>query len=84
MTDPKEVLKQLTSEEKIALLSGSDMWHTVAIPRLNIPRVRVGSQAALNHVIHTEIQILLITTDERWTCTPLYTRSLLSSPLTTI
>lgn len=39
--NPDELLAQLTSEEKIRLLSGDDMWHTVAVPRLNIPRVRV-------------------------------------------
>lgn len=38
--DPAYVLSQLSSEEKIALLSGDDMWHTVAIPRLAVPRVR--------------------------------------------
>ncbi|WVQ62915.1 uncharacterized protein L199_001064 [Kwoniella botswanensis] len=38
--DPETILKQLTSEEKIALLSGDDMWHTVPVPRLGVPRVR--------------------------------------------
>ncbi|WWD20488.1 hypothetical protein CI109_104964 [Kwoniella shandongensis] len=40
--DPEAVLKELTSEEKIALLSGDDMWHTVPVPRLGVPRVRNG------------------------------------------
>lgn len=40
--NPDELLAQLTSEEKIKLLSGDDMWHTVAVPRLSIPRVRVS------------------------------------------
>ncbi|OCF78251.1 hypothetical protein I204_00188 [Kwoniella mangroviensis CBS 8886] len=40
--DPEAILKQLTSEEKIALLSGDDMWHTVPVPRLGVPRVRNG------------------------------------------
>lgn len=39
------LLAQLSSEEKIALLSGDDMWHTVAVPRLDIPRVRVSRPA---------------------------------------
>ncbi|KAH7100142.1 beta-glucosidase precursor, partial [Auriculariales sp. MPI-PUGE-AT-0066] len=39
---PEELLQQLTSEEKIALLSGLDFWHTVPIPRLGIPSVRVS------------------------------------------
>lgn len=41
--DPDQLLPLLTSEEKIKLLSGDDMWHTVAIPRLDIPRVRVSN-----------------------------------------
>ena len=40
--DPDQLLPLLTSEEKIKLLSGDDMWHTVAVPRLGIPRVRVS------------------------------------------
>lgn len=36
------VLNHLSSEEKIALLSGDDIWHTVAVPRLGVPRVRVS------------------------------------------
>jgi beta-glucosidase len=31
------LLKQLTTREKIALLSGKDSWHTVSIERLGIP-----------------------------------------------
>ena len=38
--DVELALSRLSSEEKISLLSGADMWHTVAIPRLNIPQVR--------------------------------------------
>jgi len=38
----EELLEQLTAEEKIALLSGYDFWHTVPIPRLGIPSVRVS------------------------------------------
>jgi beta-glucosidase len=40
--DPVAVLKQLSSEEKIALLSGDDMWHTAPVKRLGVPRVRVS------------------------------------------
>lgn len=35
----KELLEQLTLEEKAGLLSGADFWHTKAVERLNIPRV---------------------------------------------
>jgi len=41
LLDPDALLLQLSSEEKIQLLSGDDMWHTVPIRRLGIPRVRV-------------------------------------------
>ena len=40
--DPEAILKQLSSEEKIALLSGDDMWHTAPVKRLGVPRVRVS------------------------------------------
>lgn len=43
LLDPDALLLQLSSEEKIKLLSGDDMWHTVPIARLGIPRVRVSS-----------------------------------------
>lgn len=43
LIDPDELLSQLSSEEKIQLLSGDDMWHTVSVPRLGIPRVRVSA-----------------------------------------
>ncbi|CEL06430.1 hypothetical protein ASPCAL09607 [Aspergillus calidoustus] len=39
--DVDAVLSQLTLDEKVALISGSDPWHTASIPRLNIPRIRV-------------------------------------------
>ena len=37
--DTKEILKNLTLEEKAALLSGRDFWKTKAIDRLGIPSV---------------------------------------------
>ena len=40
--DVDTLLKELTIEEKLSLLAGSDWWHTVEIPRLNIPSVRVS------------------------------------------
>jgi beta-glucosidase len=43
--DIDSLLQELSSEEKIALLSGDDMWHTVAIERAGIPRVRVSNVA---------------------------------------
>lgn len=33
----------LTQEEKISLLSGENIWETHAIPRLNIPSLKVTS-----------------------------------------
>lgn len=40
--DPEETLMSLTLQEKIALVSGSDFWHTVAVPRLGIPAIRLS------------------------------------------
>ncbi|KAG7293553.1 hypothetical protein NEMBOFW57_003605 [Staphylotrichum longicolle] len=34
------ILSELSINEKISLLSGSDAWHTHAIPRLGIPAIR--------------------------------------------
>ncbi|WWC71713.1 uncharacterized protein I206_105671 [Kwoniella pini CBS 10737] len=36
-----ELIKQMTEEEKISILAGKDWWHTVPIPRLNIPSIKV-------------------------------------------
>ncbi len=42
MTDFSEhLLSQMTLQEKVSLLAGSDMWHTVAIERLGIPALKV-------------------------------------------
>ena len=40
--DVEALLDQLTLEEKISLLAGKDFWHTVPIPRLDIPSIRVS------------------------------------------
>ena len=39
MVNINELLEQLTLEEKASLLSGHKSWHSVAIPRLNIPSI---------------------------------------------
>ncbi|KAL6936073.1 hypothetical protein ACO0OL_002264 [Hanseniaspora opuntiae] len=39
--DPEQLIKQLTIDEKIQLLTAKDYWHTVPIPRLNIPSIKV-------------------------------------------
>jgi beta-glucosidase-like glycosyl hydrolase len=35
------LLKQLSLEEKVSLVAGSDMWHTPGVPRLGIPGLKV-------------------------------------------
>ena len=35
------LIKELTLEEKVSILSGSDSWHTTPVERLNIPRVKM-------------------------------------------
>ncbi|QBD75129.1 beta-glucosidase [Ktedonosporobacter rubrisoli] len=37
----EDLLQQMTLQEKVSLLAGSDMWHTVAIERLGIPALKV-------------------------------------------
>lgn len=41
-TDVEYLLSQLTSEEKVWLLSGSDNWHTHSIARLGIGAIKVN------------------------------------------
>ncbi|MGB8984766.1 MAG: glycoside hydrolase family 3 C-terminal domain-containing protein, partial [Anaerolineales bacterium] len=36
-----ELLGQMTLEEKISMLAGADLWHSVAVPRLGIPQFKV-------------------------------------------
>jgi beta-glucosidase len=36
-----DLLQQMTIEEKISMLAGADLWHSVAVPRLGIPQFRV-------------------------------------------
>ncbi len=40
-TDIAELLSQLTTEEKVSLLAGGDVWRTMAIERLGIPAIKV-------------------------------------------
>ncbi|TVY46446.1 putative beta-glucosidase I [Lachnellula occidentalis] len=42
LLDVEDVLKKLTKTEKAALTSGIDFWHTKAIPRLDIPSLRLS------------------------------------------
>ena len=37
----ESLISELTLEEKVSILSGSSAWHTTAVPRLNIPRVKM-------------------------------------------
>lgn len=41
MLDLDSIVSQLTLVEKISLLTGSDMWHTTPLKRLQIPAVRM-------------------------------------------
>ena len=36
-----ELLGQMTLEEKISMLAGADLWHSVPVPRLGIPQLKV-------------------------------------------
>jgi len=37
----EELLKQMTLEEKVSMLAGSDAWHTQSVERLSIPAIKV-------------------------------------------
>ena len=41
MTNIDELIQRMTVEEKISLLAGADLWHTVPIPRLGIPQIKL-------------------------------------------
>ena len=41
MSHIDDLLQQMTIEEKISMLAGADLWHSVAVPRLGIPQFRV-------------------------------------------
>ncbi|EAW12619.1 beta-glucosidase H [Aspergillus clavatus NRRL 1] len=40
--DVEKTLEELTLGEKVALTAGTDFWHTAAVPRLNIPSLRMS------------------------------------------
>lgn len=42
MLDIKSLIQQLTVEEKVALVSGTDFMYTNPVPRLNIPSIRMS------------------------------------------
>ena len=41
MSRVDELLQQMTIEEKISMLAGADLWHSVPVPRLGIPQFKV-------------------------------------------
>src|SRR5215216_2830928 len=41
MSHIDDLLQQMTVEEKISMLAGADLWHSVPVPRLGIPQFRV-------------------------------------------
>src|SRR3954468_7954518 len=38
----EQLLAAMTLQEKVAMSAGSDVWHTVGVPRLGIPRIKVS------------------------------------------
>ena len=45
-TDVEAILADLTLSEKISMVAGADLWHTVGIERLGIPSLRVSDGPA--------------------------------------
>jgi beta-glucosidase len=41
MRDLEDLLRQMTLQEKVSLLAGSDIWHTTSVERLGVPAVKV-------------------------------------------
>jgi len=41
MSRINDLLSQMTLDEKISMLAGADLWHSVAVPRLGIPQFKV-------------------------------------------
>ncbi len=41
MSRVDDLLAQMTLDEKITMLAGADLWHSVAVPRLGIPQFKV-------------------------------------------
>lgn len=39
--DVAHILSQLSVDEKVSLISGSDPWHTAPIPRFGLPAIRL-------------------------------------------
>src|SRR5215216_5042539 len=37
-----DLLSQLTLDEKISMLAGADLWHSVAVPRLGVPQFKTS------------------------------------------
>ena len=60
MRDRQKLLRQLTFEEKVSLLAGADLWHTVPIERLGIPALRLtdgpnGARGAFGNLESTSV-----------------------------
>ena len=39
--DFESLIAQMTLEEKVSLLAGADLWHTIPVPRLGVPVLKV-------------------------------------------
>src|SRR5512133_2889194 len=60
MTKIETLISKMTLDEKISMLAGADLWHSVAIPRLGIPQFKVtdgpnGARGAWGSMAHPSV-----------------------------
>jgi beta-glucosidase len=49
----EDLLSQMTLREKVSLLAGTNMWHTVPVERLGIPSLKMTDGESSSHLGNT-------------------------------
>lgn len=66
----REIVAQMTLEEKASLCSGADQWHTKAIERLGLPSVMMSDGPHGLRVVRNQVKNLLNAKSQPATCFP--------------